>query len=60
MTHMVELIGIEEEHYTDWIYEYKQDEYLDDPIDDFVNPNEDDEDYTHEFIEEEGIEERLG
>ena len=45
------------EHYTDWIYEYKQDEYLDDLIDDFVNQNEDDEDYINEFIEDEGIEE---
>ena len=45
------------EHYSDWIYEYKQDEYMEDMLDDFVNQNEDDEDYINEFIEEEGIEE---
>ena len=45
------------EHYADWIYEYKQEEFLDDLIDDFVNQHEDDEDYLNEFIEDEGIEE---
>ena len=47
--------------YSEWIYEYKQEEFLDDLIHDFINEREDDEDYINEFIEDEGIEEsRLG
>ena len=45
------------ENYTDWIYENKQEEFLDDLMDDFVNEREDDEDYINEFIDDEGIEE---
>jgi len=45
------------EDYTDWIYEYKQEEFLEDLIDEFINEREEDEDYVNEFIEEEGIEE---
>ena len=45
------------ENYTDWIYENKQEEFLDDLIDDFVNEREDDEDYINEFIDDENIEE---
>ena len=43
--------------YSEWIYEYKQEEFLDDLIHDFINEREDDEDYINEFIEDEGIEE---
>ena len=45
------------ENYTDWIYENKQEEFLDDLMDDFVSQHEDDEDYINEFIDDEGIEE---
>jgi hypothetical protein len=45
------------EHFTDWIYENKQEEYMDDAINEFVNDREDDEDYLNDFIENEGIEE---
>ena len=45
------------EHYTDWIYEYKQEEFMEDMVDDFINQHEDDEDYINEFIDDEGIEE---
>lgn len=45
------------ESYTDWLYEYKVEEFMDDMISDFVNEREDDEDYINEFIENEGIEE---
>ena len=45
------------ENFTDWIYEYKQEEYMDDAIREFVSDREDDEDYINEFIEHEGIEE---
>ena len=45
------------EHYTDWIYEYKQEDFMDDAIREFVSEREDDEDYINEFIENEGIEE---
>ena len=43
--------------YTDWIYEYKQEEFMEDMVDDFINQHEDDEDYINEFIDDEGIEE---
>ena len=45
------------EHYTDWIYEYKQEEFMEDMVDDFINQHEDDEDYINDFIDDEGIEE---
>ena len=45
------------ESYTDWIYEYKQEEFMEDQIDYFINEREDDEDYINEFIDDEGIEE---
>tara|TARA_A100001015_G_scaffold87516_1_gene97361 strand:+ start:19563 stop:26594 length:7032 start_codon:yes stop_codon:yes gene_type:complete len=44
------------ENFTDWIYEYKVDEYMDGAIDEYVTQREDDEDYINEFIENEGIE----
>lgn len=45
------------ENFTDWIYEHKQEEYMDDAISDFVSEREDDEDFLNNFIENESIEE---
>ena len=45
------------EGFTDWIYENKQEEYMDDAISEFVSEREDDEDFLNNFIENEGIEE---
>ena len=45
------------ESYTEWIYDYKQEEFLEDMVQDFINEREDDEDYINEFIDDEGIEE---
>ena len=45
------------EGFTDWIYEYKVEDYMEDAIDDYISEREDDEDYINQFIEDEGIEE---
>ena len=45
------------ESYTEWLYDNKVEEFVDDLIQDFINEREDDEDYINEFIEDEGIEE---
>ena len=45
------------EHFTDWIYENKQEDYMDDAISEFVSEREDDEDFLNDFIDNEGIEE---
>ena len=45
------------ESYTEWLYDNKVEEFIDDLIQEFINEREDDEDYINEFIEDEGIEE---
>ena len=45
------------EHFTDWIYENKVEDHMDDAISEFVSEREDDEDFLNDFIENEGIEE---
>jgi hypothetical protein len=45
------------EHFTDWIYESKVEDYMVDAISDFVSDREDDEEFLNDFIENEGIEE---
>ena len=45
------------ESYTDWLYEYKVEEYMEDAIDDWVNNRIDDEDVINDFIDDAGISE---
>ena len=39
------------EHFTDWIYENKVEDHMDDAISEFVSEREDDEDFLNDFLE---------
>ena len=45
------------EQYTEWLYDYKVDDYIEDAIAEWVNEREDDEDYINDYIDDSGIEE---
>ena len=45
------------EQYTEWLYDYKVDDYIEDAIAEWINEREDDEDYINDYIDDSGIEE---